>query len=112
MLTELEYAELSKRDSKTLTNEERSAIEVYEFVAEPPQRYFLYIKEEGPYDGTATTWTGERLGAVTFGRAYRSNFGDKRIPVWIQAINGEHYQGTYYADAGDYARVRRMRARA
>ena len=86
-----------------VTNEERSALEVFEFVLNPPDKYFLYIKEK---DHTATTWTGEKLGNVSFGREYRDNFGGKRIPINVYAINGKTYHGTYYKSSGDYARIR------
>jgi len=86
-----------------VSNEERSALEVFEFVSNPPDKYFLYINEK---DHTATTWTGEKLGNVSFGREYRDNFGGKRIPVNVYAINGKTYHGTYYKSSGDYARVR------
>jgi len=86
-----------------VTNEERSALEVFEFVANPPDKYFLYINEK---DRTATTWTGEKLGAVSFGREYRDNFGGRRIPINVHTINGKTYHGTYYKSSGDYARIR------
>jgi hypothetical protein len=96
------------------TNDERSALEVYEFITNPPQRYFLYIKRpEVPKGYTlgfqrtiATTWTGDKLGDVQCGSMYRSNFGDRRIPITVYAINGKVYHGTYYCDAGDYARIK------
>ena len=89
------------------TNDERSTVEVYEFCQNPPTRYFLYIgfpKFGEP--AIATTWTGDKLGDVSFGTSYRSNFGDKRVPVTIRAINGKTYHGIYYSDAGTYARVK------
>lgn len=85
------------------TNEERSAVEVYEFVTNPPDKYFLYInctKRE------ATTWTGDKLGTVGFGNDYRDNFGGKRVPITVYAINGKKYHGTYFKSAGDYARIK------
>ena len=99
-------------DVPTVTNEERSAIEVYEFCQTPPDRYFLYISfPEFGKPGIASTWTGENLGAVTFGRSFRSSFGDKRVPIRIDAINGKAYSGTYYSDAGNYARVKMCKKR-
>lgn len=100
-----------------VTNEERSAVEVYEFMTDPPTRYFLYISEDKarfrfvqsvavPTDGRATTWTGEELGRVSFGTPFRSGFGDLRIPVRVYAINGKTYAGTYFKSAGSYARVK------
>jgi len=87
------------------TNEERSAAEVFDFCDNPPDKYFLYVS-----DGKATTWTGENLGRITFGREYRDNFGGKRVPIWFDAINGEQYHGTYFKSAGDYARVKMCKA--
>lgn len=85
------------------TNAERSAIEVYEFVHHPPDRYFVYINEQ---KRIATTWTGDELGKVAFGREWCDNFGGKRVPVTITAINGRTYHGTYYKSSGDYARIK------
>lgn len=84
------------------TNEERSAVEVFEFHSDPPQRYFLYINQE---KRIATTWTGDKLGDVSFGRAWRDNFGGERVPISVRAINGRSYHGTYYRSSGDYARI-------
>jgi hypothetical protein len=86
-----------------VTNEERSALEVFEFVANPPDKYFLYISEK---NRTATTWTGDALGNVSFGREYRDSFGGRRVPITVHAINGRTYHGTYYKSSGDYARVK------
>jgi hypothetical protein len=86
-----------------VTNDERSALEVFEFCSNPPDKYFLYISEDKK---TATTWTGDLLGHVTFGREYRDNFGGKRQPVWIRAVNGKRYHGTYFKSSGNFARIR------
>lgn len=85
------------------TNEERSACEVYEFWHEKPDRYFCFVNEDHM---EVTTWTGEKLGDVSFGCKYRDNFGGERIPVTVRAINGISYHGTYYCSAGDYARLK------
>jgi len=89
--------------AKQVNNDLRTAVEVWEFIHNPPQNYFLYINET---ERTATTWTGEKLGSVSFGHVYRSNMNDKRQSVTIQAINGKTYAGTYFKSAGDYARVK------
>lgn len=85
------------------TNADRSAIELYEFCFNPPDKYSVYVHE---IEGLATTWTGEELGRLTLGPEYQDNFGGKRQSVRITAINGREYVGTYYKSAGDYARVR------
>jgi len=53
-----------------VTNDERSALEVFDFCQTPPLSYFLYVNEK---DRTATTWTGDVLGQVHFGREFRGN---------------------------------------
>src|SRR5262245_60014207 len=54
------------------SNADSSTLEVYEFMHDKPQRYFLYIAEKTKL---ATTWTGDKLGDVEFGASYRDNFG-------------------------------------
>jgi hypothetical protein len=95
-----------------VSNDERSALEVYDFVTNPPDKYFLYVNQE---KRTATTWTGDLLGQITFGREYRcpafGGFSSRRIPVTVRAINGRVYVGTYYKSSGDFARVRLSKRR-
>lgn len=94
-----------------VTNEERGAVEVYEFLNDVPEKYFLYIREK---DKTAVTWNGEKLGDVTFGYSYSCpgfwGRPSKRQPVTIRAINGRTYHGTYFKSSGDYARVKLSKA--
>jgi hypothetical protein len=103
--TEDEVQEVVRRAGldRAPNNTERSQVEVYEFYYNPPERYFLYINRE---QQTATTWTGDKLGTVSFGREWRDNFGGKRVPVTVRAINGKTYHGTYFKSSGDYARIR------
>jgi hypothetical protein len=107
-----------------ITNEERAGVELYEWLSNPPDRYFLYIDAEkykiatgqagmflGSYDRLAkdgaTNWTGLALGNVRFGRQWRDNFGGVRVPVTVYGNNGVHYIGTYFKSSGDYARIRK-----
>ena len=90
-----------------MSNEERGDLELLQFHASPPDRYFLYVDED---KATATTFVGGNLGRVSFGRPYRDNFGGRRVPITLAAVNGRTYHGTYYASAGDYARVRVAKA--
>jgi hypothetical protein len=87
------------------SNEERSAAEVYEFCANPPDKYFAYIKEVNGYAREMTTWPGEYLGAVSQGPKYKSNMGDVRVPITVMGVNGKEYYGTYYKSSGDYCRI-------
>jgi hypothetical protein len=89
-----------------VANKERSAVDVYEFTRDKPERYFVYINEK---DRLATTWMGDRLGNVSLGREWRDNLGGKRVSITIRAINGETYHGTFYKSAGDYARIKKAK---
>lgn len=87
-----------------VTNELRSQIEVYEFMHEKPEKYFAYVNG---VSGQLTTWTGEPLGTVSWwGTEWRSNMGDARQAITVNAINGVKYFGTFYKGAGDYARLK------
>ncbi len=99
---------ITAEEAKTLprvTNEEISAAEVYEFISDPPDKYFVYINEERH---EATTWIGEKLGNVTglSQTPKRSNFGDFRVYIDVYGINGKKYHGVYFKSAGDYARIK------
>jgi hypothetical protein len=88
-------------------------------------RGFVYVKAETikatkrgrTFDMTAhidalTTWPGKILSErVQITNEWRSNFGDRRI-AFRAVINGKLWSGVYYADAGDYARIKRMKANA
>lgn len=89
-----------------INNDVRSAIEVYEFVCDPPKNYFLYVNEK---TRKATTWTGQDLGNIVFGNSWKSNLGDLRMNVTVHAINGQVYAGTYYKGAGSYARIKLLK---
>ena len=87
-------------------NAQRGELELLRFHADPPTRCFLYVDETRK---VATTFVGGGLGTATLGRPYRDNFGGTRVPVWVQAVNGRRYAGTYFKSAGDYARVRALK---
>ena len=89
-----------------IENGELSALEVYEFVNDPPERYFAYVDARWKI---LTTWTGDKLGDVTFGTPWVDNFGGRRVPITVAAINGRRYYGTYFESSGNYARIRACR---
>ena len=89
-----------------VNNALRSAVEVWEFKNDPPTDYFLYVGTD------AHTWTGQHLGNVSFGREYRSNFGDVRQPIDVYGINGIKYHGIFYKSTGDYARIKAYKKQA
>lgn len=88
-----------------VTNEERSSMEVYDFVNTPPEKYFLYVDEKRMI---VTTWTGDTLGDITYlSRPFVSGFGrSTRQSLRVKAINGLHYSGFYYSSSGNYARIK------
>lgn len=102
---------LSKEECDKLpqvTNEERSNVEFYYWQHTKPSSYFLYINEEKKL---ATTWTGQELGKVSFGKEYKSIFRDTRQSITVYGNNGLIYHGTYYKSAGDYARIKQFKGK-
>lgn len=96
---------------KSPTTEQRGELELYEFIVNPPDKYFLYVNERS---GNATTFAGNVLGRVVFGRKYKSTGfgrGSTRVPVTVHGVNGVKYSGTYFESAGSYARVKRMKSK-
>jgi hypothetical protein len=87
-----------------VTEEDVDAMEVYEFVTNPTDTLIAIVNSR---QTKATTLYGTSLGSLSLdiGRAYRSNFGDVRIPCSLDGINGRAYRGTFYMSAG-YARMR------
>jgi hypothetical protein len=104
---------------------ERSAVEVWDFVTKPPERYFAYVFIDNPWPSafpewkahwaphrvSVGTWTGDSLsvGPVMLGKVWRSNMGDMRRSVRFKAINGYTYAGTLYLSAGDYCRIKQVK---
>lgn len=96
--------EESKLLPEDLTHDQISSLEVYEFVNDIPDKYFIYVNEK---ERIVTTWTGEKLGRITFlGSKYQSNLGDMRKTLHFTGINNKKYYGIFYCGNGDYARVR------
>lgn len=97
------YPSGSEPENCRVSNDERAQLELRRFMIDKPDRYFLYIDQ---VKAIATVWTGVELGTVTFGREWTDNFGGRRVPVTIKAVNGLTYHGTYFKSSGDYARVK------
>lgn len=99
-----------------VSNAERSAVEVFEFMRDTPSRYTAYVKvnEEGMGKrplGSVRTWAGDVLGEITWlGSPYRvAGFGSQqgvRQNMRIKAINGRVYSAVYYKSSGDYCRMK------
>lgn len=101
-----------------VSNEERSALELYEWHTQRPASYFAYwtMREglERPFDFDCaaaqtriTNWMGETLGIVTHaGKVWTSNFGDKRRAVTVKGTNGVTYHGTAQLSSGTYVRLK------
>ncbi|MFA5431131.1 MAG: hypothetical protein WC329_08235 [Candidatus Omnitrophota bacterium] len=89
-----------------VTNDDRSACEVWEWKHDPPDKYFLYVSEEKQ---DAHTWIGQSLGLCRFGREWRDNFGGTRRSVTVYGNNGVKYFGIYFKSSGDYAVIRKAK---
>lgn len=87
---------------QSLTNEQISQLEVYEWINNPPTKYFSYVDFRG---GNLTTWTGEKLGEIDFISKWVSNMGDTRYSIRVFGTNGKQYYGTYFSSSGDYCRI-------
>lgn len=73
------------------TNDERSAVEVYELAHKTPAKYHCYLGRTGD---SVTTWTGEKIGAIVHeGKTWRDNFGGLRMSVRVRLCNGRMYSG-------------------
>ena len=86
-----------------ISNDERSAVEVYEFIRDRPHTYFAYTTPATAIPQSVTTWTGEKLGTViAHGTPYISSWGDTRQQLTIiPAINGLTYSATAYFGRGN-----------
>lgn len=105
-----------------MPNGARSRLEVLDFIADPPTRYFAYVQDVPgmspaarslgltPKLARVITWIGDTLANVTWtGDAWRDNFGGERVPFRCEAINGLSYSGVYYKSAGNYCRLRLLK---
>lgn len=96
-----------------VTNDERGKVEVYEFVSNPPNRYFAYVhlSDNGRTFGYVSTWNGDSLGEITWlGGPYRVQgfgaFPSTRQNMRVKGINGRIYSAVYYRSSGDYCRMK------
>lgn len=56
-------------------------------------------------------WHGDMLIPATYGREYRSNFGDRRQTIYFE-YNGEKYIGVWYTkNWSQIVRVRRLKTK-
>jgi hypothetical protein len=106
----------------TMTNDERSALEVEAFKTDKPGPYFAYWNTRGRWakpgvspeliaGDTITTWTGDELATMTWtGDPFYSSFSDRRQNFRAKGINGVTYSGTAYLTAGDYVRMRPVKS--
>ena len=103
----------------TLTSAETSAAEVAAFLTDEPGPYFAYhapatlsgLHRTEVMGDRITTWTGDDLARVIHkGEPYRSGFRDRRQNFRALGINGVTYAGTAYLSAGDYVRMRPVKA--
>ena len=101
-----------------VTNEERGALELFQFMAYQPPRVFAYYDAiDDPRGSTSfhvgdgiRTFVGDYLGTVVHRGKVTRPFGNPhaRIQhVHVRAINGYIYRGTCALDSGTYCKLRR-----
>ena len=103
-------------------NDDRSALELWDWKHNPPEKYFLYITETKeppkgfPYEKPlriATNFMGEKLGNVRYGQEYKcpafGGWPSIRQSIAVYGNNGVKYYGTYYKSSGNYARIKRAK---
>jgi hypothetical protein len=90
-----------------VTNEEVSALEVWQFINEPANTWSMYLASDGR---TLTTWPGDKLATVTSETVREVGFGYRPSRTYLRAIaiDGSHWYGTS-PGRGMYARMRRAR---
>ena len=87
-------------------SEEISAVEVYEFITNPPTKYTSYVNLK---EKTVTTWTGEILGKITGKQKYKNNMGANMQQIWFKGINGKNYYGFYPSDNQDCCNFKQVK---
>lgn len=89
-----------------ITNDERSAIELYEWKRDNPQHYVVYVSTgtlNNYRNGRATTWTGDLLGRVVLHRKSYSPVGGVFWVITVYGSNGISYYGRWFYQSGDAA---------
>lgn len=106
---------------REITNEITSQIEVYEWINNPPEEYFAYVRE---YNRTINTWMGDELGSYRVTGTHREPVemgfideeGNEKVKKILQRVkdlyvigtNGVNYIGKYYYQNGDYCTLERV----
>lgn len=81
------------------TNEEIGQVEVFEFIARPPEKYFACYD-----DGLRhiQTWMSDVLGTIISKGSERRPMGGRVVSIRARAINGYTYVGTCNLSSGTY----------
>ena len=88
-------------------NEHRAKIEIYDFLNDPPEKYFAYLTKRKSGIIAVTNWTGKHLAFARISRTFKDNFGGERITFSTgKSINGLKYYGTGYCGFGGYCRIK------
>lgn len=106
------------RTSHRVANEERGALELFQFMAHQPKRVFAYYDPvEDPRGATSffvgdgiRTFVGDYLGTVVHRGQVTRPFGNPHARIQhvrVRAINGYIYRGTCALDSGTYCKLRR-----
>lgn len=90
------------------SNESIGRLEVYQFLFDPPDRWFAYYNMDR-VGGLITSFAADVLGRIESIGSARRPFGrgGQIRSVRVRAINGFHYNGTCAVEHGTYCRLRR-----
>lgn len=97
-------------DYAACDNAMRGRVEQFELARDRPDRFTAYIQEDNAL-AFITTWTGDKLGDVTYsGPRHRNNFGARWQQLTVRTIWGDWYSGRWYFDAQQCINLRRVKA--
>lgn len=103
-----EIAEIERlAGCKQPTNRARGALELWRFVAHPPDTLFAY------YDASfrhVTTFMGDVIGTIVSKGKETRPMGGRVVSVRVRGINGVTYVGTCNLSSGTYCRLRRAKS--
>lgn len=99
--------ELKREGICLVSNEDRSKLELFNFVNDKPQKYFAYLSKDENGKWIVSNWMGEKLASANVYNIATSNFGDQRHYFdTYNSINGIRYYGIGYGGNGMYCRMK------
>ena len=105
--TPQDIAEIERRaEVRSPTNEERGQLEVYEFMTNPPDKFYAFYSDDMRH---IKTFMGEIIGDIVHRGAERRPMGGRVVSVRVRGINGATYAGTCNMSSGTYCLLKRTK---